>query len=71
VTIIHWEGTFSCFVFCILHQQVPFHACPETAGDEGFIAYVYLPIHAPDDSRWENAMLPNVLIQLIKNRISG
>jgi hypothetical protein len=41
------------------------------AGDEGFISYICLPIHASNDSRWENAMLPKVLIELMKNRISG
>jgi hypothetical protein len=41
------------------------------AGDEGFISYICLSIHAPNDSRWENAMPSKVLIQLMKNRISG
>jgi hypothetical protein len=45
------EKEYFLFVSCVLNQQLPSHVCPRMTGDEGFISYVYLPIHAPNDSR--------------------
>ena len=66
-----WRKNIFLFVICFLHQQLLSYVCPEMAGDESFISYVCLPIHAPNGSVWENAMPPKVLIQLMKNGISG